>query len=321
MQASKEGPPKGTILPKLGDGSDNPKYVDLLEEDKPIAGQKFVCVSFVSPEGLIKDRNAFFFEQFLKNWEVTKSLETYTQFMSFIAYKYNLKFDDLTNDLHSFVEDQKDTLFQGSVENDYKTFIDQKEDVLDAEFGAVTEFRTAVRGLKIRGCFPTQQEAELRSKMLREADPDHDVYVGPIGMWMPWHPEAYKTGRVEYMEAELNQLMSEKKKNEEKAKHAFNTRVKDAKDKAIRDNIEKAKSSGNKLTQSINEDGELVGVKDASTIETALSAGSLDGPVATADIRKELFEGDNIVLEKNGDHGLGELTNQVIDSDPTDTPR
>jgi len=32
------------------DGSVNPKYVDLLEEDKPIAGQKFVCISFVSPE-------------------------------------------------------------------------------------------------------------------------------------------------------------------------------------------------------------------------------------------------------------------------------
>ena len=31
-------------------GKKNKKYVDLLEEDKPIAGQKFVCVSFVSPE-------------------------------------------------------------------------------------------------------------------------------------------------------------------------------------------------------------------------------------------------------------------------------
>ena len=29
------------------DGTNNPKYVDLLEEDKPIAGQKFCCVSFV----------------------------------------------------------------------------------------------------------------------------------------------------------------------------------------------------------------------------------------------------------------------------------
>ena len=34
------------------DGSVNQKYVDLLEEDKPISGQKFVCVSFVSPENV-----------------------------------------------------------------------------------------------------------------------------------------------------------------------------------------------------------------------------------------------------------------------------
>ena len=34
----------------------NTKYVDLLEEDKPIAGQKFVCVSFVSPENILKQK-------------------------------------------------------------------------------------------------------------------------------------------------------------------------------------------------------------------------------------------------------------------------
>ena len=31
----------------LPDGTPNPKYVDLLDEDKPIAGQKFACISFV----------------------------------------------------------------------------------------------------------------------------------------------------------------------------------------------------------------------------------------------------------------------------------
>ena len=36
------------------DGKHNPKFVDLLEEDKPIANQKFVCVSFVSPEKSFK---------------------------------------------------------------------------------------------------------------------------------------------------------------------------------------------------------------------------------------------------------------------------
>ena len=56
---------------------------------------------------------------------------------------------------------------------------------------------------------------------MREVDPNHNVYVGPVGMWMPWEPEAYKTGRVEYLEEELNNLMHEKTKNEAKAKQEF----------------------------------------------------------------------------------------------------
>ena len=46
------------------DGSKNPKYVDLLEEDKPISGQSYVCVSFVSPENILKKREMFFLNIF-----------------------------------------------------------------------------------------------------------------------------------------------------------------------------------------------------------------------------------------------------------------
>ena len=35
--------------------SDN-KLVDLLDEDTPIAGQKYVCLSFISPEDIINDK-------------------------------------------------------------------------------------------------------------------------------------------------------------------------------------------------------------------------------------------------------------------------
>ena len=102
----------------------------------------------------------------------------------------------------------------------------------------------------------------MRCKKLRETDPNHDIFVGPVGMWIPWDPDAYKTGRVEFMEEELNQLHNEKLKNEERAKQAFDQRVKDAKKKAIMDNIELAKKSGNVLTQTIDESGNLIGVKE-----------------------------------------------------------
>jgi hypothetical protein len=181
------------------------------------------------------------------------------------------------------------------------------EERLDEEFGAKHEFQTSVRGIKVRGVFPSQKEAELRCKMLREVDPNHDVFVGPVGLWVPFHPEAYKTGRVEYMEDTLNQLMSEKKKNEEQAKSEFDKRVKEAKQKAIDENKRLAEQSGNKLTQTLNEEGELVGVSQSQGSDFAVDPEPLDA-ISAADVRKQLFNAENVVLHPDrSDHGLSLL--------------
>ena len=288
---------------KQVNGKPNSKYVDLLEEDKPIAGQKFVCVSFCSPEKVLKEKAVFFFEEFLKKWEFNKSMEKFVQFLNFVSYKYNLSFDDLSNDFKEYVKEEKESLVKTGIEDEYKTFIDNNEDELQKQFDIAHSFQTNTRGLKIRGSYPTQEEAELRCKMLREIDPNHDVYVGPIGMWMPWDPEAYKTGRVEYMEEELNKLMSEKNKNESNAKSTFEQRVKESKQKAIEENIKSAEKSGNTLTQTIDDQGNLVGVNNANTQEFALKENE---NISTADICMELFDGENIVAGKT-DNGASQL--------------
>jgi hypothetical protein len=282
----------------------NSKYVDLLEEDKPIAGQKFACISFVSPEKIIKQKEIFFFEEFLKKWDINKSLEKFVQFLNFISYKYHLAFDDVSNDFKEFVKEEKEELAKTSMEDDYKTFIDNNEEELDKLFGMNHNFQTSTRGIKIRGVYPSMEEAEIRCKLLREIDSNHDVFVGPVGLWMPWDPEAYKTGRVEYMEEELNQLMHEKQKNETNAKQNFEQRVKETKQKAIEENIKKAEKSGNTLTQSIDDDGNLIGINNMSTKESSFTDNS--EPITAADIRAELFEGENIVVGKS-DYGQSEL--------------
>ena len=288
---------------KQANGKENPKYVDLLEEDKPIAGQKFVCMSFCSPERILKQKEIFFFEEFLKNWEFNKSMEKFLQFINFISFKYNVSFEDLNKDFKDFVQEEKANLTKSSLDDDYKTYIDNHEDELQKKFDIENNFQTSTRGLKVRGVYPTQEEAELRCKMLREIDPNHDIMVGPVGMWMPWDPEAYKTGRVEYMEEELNQLMHEKQKNETNAKTAFEQRVKETKQKAIEENIKKAEKTGNTLSQTIDEEGNLIGVNNASTHEFALGE---QENISTADISRELFEGENIVVGKS-DYGQSQL--------------
>jgi len=282
----------------------NPKYVDLLDEDKPIGGQKFVCLSFISPEKILKDKEHFFFQEFLKNYDFEKSLEKFNQFVNFISFKYKLNSETINNDLKEFVLSEKQNLQSESVTDDYKNFIDRYEDKLQEEFSLRHDYQTSTRGIKVRGVFPNQQEAELRCKMLRELDPNHDVYVGQVGLWMPWEPEAYKTGRVEYLEEELNQLMHEKEKNEEKAKMEFDKRIRETKEKAIEDNKKKAEESGNKLSQNIDEQGNLYSVNTKGEREE----------ISVADIQKELFENENVVLDKNTDHGLSQLTiNKQID--------
>ena len=159
------------------------------------------------------------------------------------------------------------------------------------QFGKINDFQTSVRGLKVRGSYSTQEEAELRCRMLREVDPNHNIFVGPVGQWMPWNPDAYKTGKVEYLEEELNNLMNEKQKSEASAKQEFEKRVKESKRQAIEENIKIAKETGNKLTQGLTEEGELVGVKEMNTQERVFNNSE---EVASSDIRKELFEGGNI---------------------------
>ena len=251
----------------LPNGKANPKYIDLCDEDTPIAGQKFACMSFVSPENVLKKRELFLFDQFIKQWDFTKSMSKYFDFLNFVAYKYNLKIEDLSTDFNEFVKEEDAKLKSSSVDDDYKTFLDKQEDRLNTQFARENAFQTSVRGLKVRGVFGTQEEAEMRCKKLREIDPNHDIFVGPVGMWIPWDPDAYKTGRVEFMEEELNQLHKEKMKNEERAKQEFENRIKETRKKAIQENIELAKKSGNVLTQTLDDQGNLVGVKDTVNFE------------------------------------------------------
>lgn len=269
------------------------QYVDLLEEDKPIAQQKFVCVSFVSPETIIQQKEHFFFDRFVKTWDLVKSMQKYAQFTAFLAYKYNLDPEQVTVDLNEFCKEESATLAKESIADDYKTYMEKYVEDLELEYNKKNDFQTNTRGIKIRGVFPSQEEAEIRAKLLRENDPHFDVYIGPVGVWMPWEPDAYRTGQVNFLESQLNELMSKKQQNEASAKEYFDKRVKDAKRKAIEDNVRKARESGNKLSQSIDANDNLVNVKNV------------------ADIQRTLFETENVVTDKNSDHGLSELNVSV----------
>ena len=81
----------------------------------------------------------------------------------------------------------------------------------------------------------------------------------------------------------------------------------------IEDNKKKALESGNVLTQTIDEEGNLVSVKD-------IDEHGEQKEISVADLRKELFDGENVVTGKHSDHGLGnvskvrELPTEMLDA-------
>lgn len=274
----------------LDNGENNPKYVDLCEEDAPISGQKFVCVSFISPESILKKKEHYLFDEFVKQWDFTKSMSKFFDFLNFLSYKYNLKIEDTSADFNDFIKEEESILRKASIEDDYKNFLDKNEDKLVEEFQKTHSFQTSVRGLKVRGSFPTQEEAEMKCKKLRDNDPNFDIFVAPVGVWLPWHPDAYKTGGINFMEEQLNQLHNEKMKNEMRAKEEFDKRVTDAKREAIKKNIELAQKSNNVLTQTIDDEGNLIGVKETVNFDERDVAGDEEEEKSNFNLKNELLK-------------------------------
>lgn len=68
---------------------------------------------------------------------------------------------------------------------------------------------------KIRGYFKTLEEAQEGAKKLQEKDPYFDIFLGKMGHWMPFDPDVETVDEQIYREKELNELMSQYKKQQE----------------------------------------------------------------------------------------------------------
>lgn len=154
---------------------------DFLTVDNPIPGQNFCCLSFVSPEKILKKKEVYYQHEFLKS----------------ISEKYDL-------DINSLAEK-------------YDDYIYHNKDRIEKTFYETNDFQTTVRGIKVRGVYDTRKEAEVRSEVLRRKDRGlHHIFVGQVGYWLPWDPEADDIEDQQYTENELNKLV--KKYNENKKK-------------------------------------------------------------------------------------------------------
>ena len=238
----------------LPNGEPNPNYEDALKSWPPAEGSEWGVYSFLSPEEILKKKEIFYFESFLRTWNFAKPLEVYRQFTMFIAHKYNLVMADVAADFDEFYKAEEESIRTfDSLLGDYKTFIEKHGEDLQKKFSA-TNFQTNIRSFRCMGAFPTQKEAEDYAEFHRERENGiHNLTVGQNGYWLAWDPSELDIGKVIYAEEEMNQLYKEKMKNDTKAKALFDQRVKDSKIKAINENKTNAEKYGIKLTQDIDE--------------------------------------------------------------------
>jgi Family of unknown function (DUF5832) len=199
-----------TELPKM----DESGPIDYLDEDPEIPTQKYCVVSFISPEKIIKQKQEFMFEKFVAwmdyEWKV-KGLEN---FMAFLSKKYSVKIDDLLKDAQEYVNVRKEEVKQTDIHEQYQIFLLKNEKELQEMFDNQVEFRTNIRGVKVRRAFATVEETQMFAKVLQRRYPKDNLYIGKVGAWLPWDPSEHLMPEVEYAEKELNELMRKYKENE-----------------------------------------------------------------------------------------------------------
>ena len=183
--------------------------VDYLEVDNPIPGQNYVCMSFISPDKVLKQRELFLFNKFMNQR----------------CGEWELKLDEITKDCSEEYKNKINTEIKNVLKTEmkytYNEFNDKFEDFkykyqedLEKAFQKVSNLQTSVRGVKIRGVYDSVQQAEKRAKELQRKDRSFHVFVGQVGYWLPWDPQADNVESEEYLEDDLNNLMKEYKKNE-----------------------------------------------------------------------------------------------------------
>lgn len=177
---------------------------DFLDEDKPIRGQNYVCLSFISPEDVLIQKDTYFFNKFVDSFsknvdELLKSLKE--------KYPNDDETFDLLRENYSYIFNVKELHEQF---NFYKS---QNGEDLEKEFHVLQEYRPTIRGIKVRGTFDTLKEAQVRAEVLKRMGDKFDIFIGQVGCWCPWSPNPNDLENQEYAETQLNTLMKKYKEN------------------------------------------------------------------------------------------------------------
>jgi hypothetical protein len=224
-----------------------------LESDDEIRGQKYVCLSFLTPKkGLLRSKDIFFFNKFLEFYAMDYKVRTTETFimdqlrdlqgslsdlqmelanatpetfksaeMSDKVAKVRERLGQKTAaDLEAHVKANMSDFSESKILESYEQYMVVNRQRLEDDFHKANDFQTTLHGLKIRGVYASNEQATARAKALHKKDPYFNVYVADVGEWLPWDPEPEDVQTQEYANDQLNKLMAAYRENSAK-KDAF----------------------------------------------------------------------------------------------------
>ena len=257
---------------------------DYLDIDPPINGQNYVCLSFVSPEDIIEDRHAFNVSKFLQS----------------ICKSQDMEFD--------------------KVMGQYKDFTYKHEDSLQKEYDERNEFKTSVRGIKVRGVYQSKQEAEMRAGKLHKTDSNFHVFVGQVGYWLPWNPCADKIEDETFADSQLNDLMTKYKENNVNKDIFYEDQKRDKIRSAQKERLRAEKEK--KAQEALDNVSEEPCAEDSVTDEPCAEVPCADEPCAEESLSevpsKKISEDEpcSVISNEPAPGGASDLERVLTEEDP-----
>jgi hypothetical protein len=286
--------------------SDNEKPQVFLEGDEEIRGQKYVCLSFLTPNrGVLRNKELFFFSKFLEFFNMDYKVRATESFMmeqfremqntltdvemllrntdstevdenKSLALTLSEKLTKLrgeisrktATDLENHVKTNLADFKESSIVDSYEKYMIVNRQRLEDEFHKQMNFQTTMHGLKVRGVYSNQEQANARAKALNKKDPYFNVYVADVGEWLPWDPEPEEVKDQEYQNDDLNKLMRAYKENAAKRDEFFEEEKRQKMAKAAADlQVSKAALADAKATEA-KAKALTFGLQDEETAET-----------------------------------------------------
>lgn len=313
-------------------GSSEPERV-FLESDDEIKGQKFVCLSFLTPtRELVRSKELFFYSEFLKFYAMDFRIKSTESFIfDRLREIQNVLADvvvDMANtevgeaatsvkkELVERIEKAREKLArenatavethvkenlrdyrETTIVEDFEKYMVAHQDRLEEEFHKANNFRTTKHGLKVRGVYSNHEQAVARAKALHKKDPYFNVYVAEVGEWLPWDPDPDSVQDSEYANDDLNKLMRKYKENQAEKEVYFEEMKRKKMAEAAAANIAKKEENAAKAAAlGIGKSVEATGTEPVGKPKVAF--GEQEQTQEGADAAKDMFGGEDLALRR-----------------------